>query len=171
MLRVILKLDDVKIAVVGFQQMRLRAAPHLPDEPARVYRHTIRRKTDSRQGEHQLTPEETKPAADRTPQKTAAKNRDEIALELMKFIAVTTGYGKGSSAAAGFSGKPSKSAEEYAEALIQLFEKCRAVVAKPVSGQNREGVRPGRRPSTEGRSPRRFSRLLLTAARLLCGFL
>ena len=66
--------------------------------------------------------------------KDAAKNRDEVALELMKFIAVTTGYGKGSSAAAGFSGKPSRTAEEYAEALIQLFEKCRAVVAKPVAG-------------------------------------
>ena len=65
--------------------------------------------------------------------KEAVKNRDEIALELMKFIAVTTGYGKGSSAAAGFSGKPSKSAEEYADALVQLFERCRAVVAKPVS--------------------------------------
>ena len=64
--------------------------------------------------------------------KDTAKNRDEIALDLMKFIAVTTGYGKGSSTAAGFSGKPSKSAEEYADALIQLFERCRAVVAKPV---------------------------------------
>lgn len=65
--------------------------------------------------------------------KEGAKNRDEIALDLMKFIAVTTGYGKGNSPAAGFSGKPSKSAEEYADALMQLFEKCRAVVAKPVS--------------------------------------
>ena len=84
-----------------------------------------------------MTPEETKPAAadsGKDSAKDAAKNRDEIALELMKFIAVTTGYGKGSSAAAGFSGKPSKSAEEYAEALIQLFEKCRAVVAKPAAG-------------------------------------
>jgi hypothetical protein len=60
------------------------------------------------------------------------KGRDEVALELMKFIAVTTGYGKGSSAAAGFQGKPSKSAEEYTDALLQLFEKCRSVVAKPV---------------------------------------
>jgi len=50
----------------------------------------------------------------------------------MKFIAVTTGYGKGSTASAGFSGKPTKSAEEYADALIQLFEKCRSVVAKPI---------------------------------------
>jgi hypothetical protein len=64
--------------------------------------------------------------------KDAMRSRDEVALELMKFIAVTTGYGKGSTAAAGFSGKPSKSAEEYADALIQLFEKCRSVVAKPV---------------------------------------
>lgn len=73
------------------------------------------------------TGESVKEAAD------SAKNRDEIALELMKFIAVTTGYGKGSSPAAGFSGKPAKSVEEYADALIQLFERCREVVAKPVS--------------------------------------
>ena len=67
--------------------------------------------------------------------KDAAKGRDEVALELMKFIAVTTGYGKGNTTAAGFSGKASKTSEEYADALIQLFEKCREVVAKPVSGQ------------------------------------
>ena len=78
-------------------------------------------------------PEETKPATDQKPAADHEKSRDEIALELMKFIAVTTGYGKGSSAAAGFSGKPSKSAEEYTDSLIQLFERCRSVVAKPVT--------------------------------------
>ena len=77
-----------------------------------------------------MTPEETKPAAGDSA-KDAAKNRDEIALELMKFIAVTTGYGKGTTSATGFSGKPSKTSEEYADSLIQLFERCRAVVAKP----------------------------------------
>jgi hypothetical protein len=89
------------------------------------------------EGEHQLMPEETKAAGDAAKGTAgdAAKNRDEIALELMKFIAVTTGYGKGTTAAAGFSGKPSKSAEEYSDALIQLFERCRAVVAKPVPEQ------------------------------------
>ena len=86
------------------------------------------------QGEYHLTPEGTKTDAAADSAKDAMKNRDEVALELMKFIAVTTGYGKGSSTAAGFSGKPSRTAEEYAESLIQLFEKCRAVVAKPVSG-------------------------------------
>ena len=78
-------------------------------------------------------PEEPKSADEKA--REAAKNRDEIALELMKFIAVTTGYGKGNTSAAGFSGKAAKSAEEYAAALIQLFEKCREVVAKPVSEQ------------------------------------
>jgi hypothetical protein len=81
-------------------------------------------------------PEDSKATGESAPesQKDASRSRDEVALELMKFIAVTTGYGKGNSPAAGFSGKPSKSAEEYADALIQLFEKCRSVVAKPVSG-------------------------------------
>lgn len=76
-----------------------------------------------------MTPEESKSTSENP--KEAARNQDEVALELMKFIAVTTGYGKGSTAAAGFSGKPSKSSEEYADALLQLFERCRAVVAKP----------------------------------------
>ena len=57
------------------------------------------------------------------------RNADEVALEMMKFIAVTTGYGKGGSAA-GFTGKGSKTPEEYAESLLQLFERCRTVVDK-----------------------------------------
>jgi hypothetical protein len=56
-------------------------------------------------------------------------NPDEIALELMKFIAVTTGYGKGSPAA-GFTGKPGRSLEEYADSLFELFDRCRAAVRK-----------------------------------------
>jgi len=60
-----------------------------------------------------------------------ARTKDEVALELMKFVAVTTSYGRGNANAAGFSGKPStRSAEEHAEALLQLFERCRAVVNK-----------------------------------------
>jgi ATP:corrinoid adenosyltransferase len=57
------------------------------------------------------------------------ESKDEIALELMKFIAVTTGYGKGATTA-GFAKGNSRSPEEYAEALLQLFERCRSVVAK-----------------------------------------
>jgi hypothetical protein len=58
-----------------------------------------------------------------------ARNTDEVALEMMKFVAVTTGYGKGGSAA-GFAGKGSRTPEEYAEALLQLFERCRTVINK-----------------------------------------
>lgn len=58
-----------------------------------------------------------------------ARSHDEVALELMKFIAVSTGYGRASQSAAGFSGKPTaRSAEEHAEALLELFERCRQVV-------------------------------------------
>ena len=68
-------------------------------------------------------PEDTSNAA------PAGRNADEVALDMMKFIAVTTGYGKGGSAA-GFAGKGAKTPEEYAESLMQLFERCRTVVGK-----------------------------------------
>ena len=60
-----------------------------------------------------------------------ARSQDDVALELMKFIAVTTGYGKAPQSSAGFSGKPvARAAEEHAEALLELFERCRRVVKK-----------------------------------------
>ena len=56
---------------------------------------------------------------------------NEVALELMRFIASTTGYGRSAQASAGFSGKPqTRSAEEQADALLELFERCRSVVRK-----------------------------------------
>jgi hypothetical protein len=60
----------------------------------------------------------------------APMNKDEVALELMRFISVTAGVGR-SSSSAGFSGKAAnKSPDEQVDALIQLFERCRAVVEK-----------------------------------------
>ena len=68
--------------------------------------------------------------AEDTPQiSLPSRSRDEVALELMKFIAVTTGYGKGTGAA-GFTGKTAKTPEEYTDALLQLFERCRTAVGK-----------------------------------------
>ncbi|MBV8552757.1 MAG: hypothetical protein JOY54_15785 [Acidobacteriaceae bacterium] len=58
-----------------------------------------------------------------------SRNPDEVALELMKFVAVTTGYGKGTPTA-GFGGKGPRSAEEYADSLLELFERCRSIVRK-----------------------------------------
>jgi hypothetical protein len=56
-------------------------------------------------------------------------SKDEVALELMRFIAVTTGIGKTSSGT-GFSGKTARTPEEQVDALIQLYERCRAAVGK-----------------------------------------
>jgi hypothetical protein len=54
---------------------------------------------------------------------------DELALELMKFISIATGYGKGTPTA-GFGGKGPKSSEEHADALLDLFNRCRVIVRK-----------------------------------------
>ena len=60
----------------------------------------------------------------------AGRTKDDVALDMMKFIAVTTGYGKSPQSGAGFSGKPSaRSAEEYAESLLELFSRCRKVIS------------------------------------------
>jgi len=67
--------------------------------------------------------------ADEEKEKSPRDTRDEVALDLMKFIAMTTGYGKGAPTA-GFAGKASRTPEEYADSLLQLFERCRSVVAK-----------------------------------------
>ena len=58
---------------------------------------------------------------------------DQVALELMKFITVTTGYGKGT-ANAGFTGKTTagRTPEEQAESLLELFQRCRKAVKQPV---------------------------------------
>jgi hypothetical protein len=60
----------------------------------------------------------------------AARRNEDIALDLMKFVAMTTGYGKtASSGGVGFSGggaaaKP----EDYAAHLLELYGKCLAAV-------------------------------------------
>jgi hypothetical protein len=61
-----------------------------------------------------------------------SRRNEDIALDLMKFIAMTTGYGKTTSSGVGFQGggaaaKP----EEYAGHLLELYGRClEAVQAK-----------------------------------------
>jgi len=62
-------------------------------------------------------------------EKHSLSSPDEVALELMKFIAITTGYGRGTPTT-GFGGKGPRSSEEYADSLLELFERCRSVVRK-----------------------------------------
>jgi hypothetical protein len=59
----------------------------------------------------------------------SGSTKEEVALELMKFIAGTTGYGK-ASGGAGFGGKAPKTPDEQVDALLQLYERCRSAVTK-----------------------------------------
>jgi hypothetical protein len=62
---------------------------------------------------------------------TAARRNEDIALDLMKFIAMTTGYGRTSSSGVGFQGTGAASKpEEYAGHLLELYSKCLNAVAK-----------------------------------------
>jgi hypothetical protein len=54
-----------------------------------------------------------------------SRRNEDIALDLMKFVAMTTGYGRTSSGGVGFQGggaaaKP----EEFASHLLELYGKC-----------------------------------------------
>jgi hypothetical protein len=70
---------------------------------------------------------------DETPAATSGSRRNEdIALDLMKFVAMTTGYGRTSSTGVGFQGSGAAAKpEEYASHLLELYGKClQAVAAK-----------------------------------------
>jgi len=61
------------------------------------------------------------------------RTKEEVALELMRFITLQTGYGKSAQSSTGFSSKPgTHSAEEHAEALLELFLRCRQVVSQEI---------------------------------------
>ena len=66
---------------------------------------------------------------EKEPTQKPGQSKEEIALELMRFIANTTGLGKAGSGA-GFAGKAAKSPEEQVDVLLQLYEKCRTAVEK-----------------------------------------
>ena len=54
----------------------------------------------------------------------SSRRNEDIALDMMKFIAMTTGYGK-TTATVGFQGSPaSTKPEEYAGHLLELYGKC-----------------------------------------------
>jgi len=59
-----------------------------------------------------------------------SRRNEDIALDLMKFVAATTNYGRTAGSGVGFQGtgavaKP----EEYADHLLELYGKCLKAVA------------------------------------------
>lgn len=60
----------------------------------------------------------------------AGRRNEDIALDLMKFVAMTTGYGRTTSSGVGFQGSGSASKpEDYAEKLLELYGKCLGAVS------------------------------------------
>ena len=54
-----------------------------------------------------------------------SRRNEDIALDLMKFVAMTTGYGRTTSSGVGFQGTGSASKpDEYAAQLLELYGKC-----------------------------------------------
>lgn len=64
--------------------------------------------------------------ADEFPQfPTGSRRNEDIALDLMKFIANTTGYGRAGAGGAGFQGAAAASKpEDYAAPLLELYSRC-----------------------------------------------
>jgi hypothetical protein len=53
-----------------------------------------------------------------------SRRNEDIALDMMKFIASTTQYGRATSSTPGFSGTTSAKPEDYAAQLIELYGRC-----------------------------------------------
>ncbi len=62
------------------------------------------------------------------PPAPGSRRDQDIALEMMKFIAVTTGYGKAGGLGAGFKSGTETKAEDYARHLLELYGQCLAAV-------------------------------------------
>jgi hypothetical protein len=58
----------------------------------------------------------------------ASRRNEDIALDMMKFIAMTTGYGKTGTAGAGFQGGAPAKPAEYADHLLELYGRCLGAV-------------------------------------------
>ena len=56
------------------------------------------------------------------------RRNEDIALDMMKFIAMTTGYGRTGAPGAGFQGGTVSKAEDYASHLLDLYGRCLSAV-------------------------------------------
>jgi hypothetical protein len=60
-----------------------------------------------------------------------SRRNEDIALDLMKFVAMTTGYGRTSSSGVGFQGTGAVSKpEDYANHLLELYGRCLEAVQR-----------------------------------------
>ncbi len=59
---------------------------------------------------------------------SGARSNEDIALDLLKFVAGSTGFGRAAAPSAGFSGSAAPKPEEQVNQLLELYGKCLGVV-------------------------------------------
>ena len=53
-----------------------------------------------------------------------ARRNEDIALDLLKFVAATAGIGRAAAPSTGFSGATAPKPEEHVQQLLQLYGRC-----------------------------------------------
>ena len=53
-----------------------------------------------------------------------ARRKEDIALDLLKFVAATAGVGRPAAPSTGFSGAPAPKPEEHVSQLLELYTRC-----------------------------------------------
>ena len=71
-----------------------------------------------------------------------ARRNEDIALDLLKFVAATAGVGRPAAPSTGFSGSGAPKPEEHVAQLLDLYSRCLKVVE-------------GKEPQAEGPGPRK----------------
>jgi hypothetical protein len=73
-----------------------------------------------------------------------ARRNEDIALDLLKFVAGTAGIGRPAAGSTGFSGASAPKPEEHVTQLLELYSRC----LKAVEGQGPEPEVAGKGPAT-----------------------
>jgi hypothetical protein len=64
-----------------------------------------------------------------------ARRNEDIALDLLKFVAGTTGVGRPAAGSTGFSGAPAPKPEEHVDQLLELYTRCLTAVEGKGAGK------------------------------------
>lgn len=72
-----------------------------------------------------------------------ARRNEDIALDLLKFVAATAGVGKPAAPSTGFTGTAGQKPEEQVTQLLELYIRCLNAVEGKVPGPGIEGKAPG----------------------------
>jgi hypothetical protein len=85
-----------------------------------------------------------------------ARRNEDIALDLLKFVAATAGVGRPAAPSTGFSGAAGTKPEEHVNQLLSLYSRC----LKAVEGQGPETGQADKAPQPEqaGKAPEQAAR-------------